>query len=171
MELLAKTKVFQITIVGLILGHSVSDPPPAKAFNLIPNTIIEDIKPEPVEVIEKSYLLEAMIQVESRGKEGCIGDKHLGKPSIGVLQIRPIMVREVNRILKKQDIKKKFQMDDRYSREKSIEMFNIWKDYYHSEDSEEVIARCWNGGPKGWKRKATEHYWEKVQNEIKILKS
>ena len=46
------------------------------------------------------------------------------------------------------------------------EMFYIWKDYYHSEDSDEVIARCWNGGPKGWKRKATEYYWSKVQKEL-----
>jgi hypothetical protein len=45
-------------------------------------------------------------------------------------------------------------------------MFYIWKDYYHSEDSDEVIARCWNGGPKGWKRKATKYYWTKVQKEL-----
>ena len=45
-------------------------------------------------------------------------------------------------------------------------MFYIWKDYYHSGDSDEVIARCWNGGPKGWKRKATEYYWSKVQKEL-----
>ena len=34
-------------------------------------------------------------------------------------------------------------------------------------DSDEVIARCWNGGPKGGKRKATLHYWNKVKKHIK----
>jgi hypothetical protein len=118
----------------------------------------------------KDYLLEAMIQVESKGVENSVGDKHLGRPSIGVLQIRPIMVREVNRILRKHKIKKKYSLDDRYNREYSIEMFYIWRFYHHANDSDEVIARCWNGGPKGWKRKSTKHYWNKVQNEIQKLK-
>jgi hypothetical protein len=118
----------------------------------------------------KDHLLEAMIQVESRGNETCIGDKHLGRPSIGVLQIRPIMVREVNRILKKHKIKKKYSLDDRYNREYSIEMFYIWRFYHHPNDSDEIIARCWNGGPKGWKRKSTKHYWNKVKKEIEISK-
>ena len=119
----------------------------------------------------KDHLLEAMIQVESRGVENSVGDKHLGKPSIGVLQIRPIMVREVNRILKKHKIKKKYSMDDRYNREYSIEMFYIWRFYHHPKASDEVVARCWNGGPRGWKRKSTKHYWNKVQKEIEISKN
>lgn len=118
----------------------------------------------------KDHLLEAMIQVESRGVENSIGDKHLGKPSVGVLQIRPIMVREVNRILRKHKVKKKYSLDDRYNREYSIEMFYIWRFYHHPDASDEVVARCWNGGPKGWKRKSTIHYWNKVKNEIEISK-
>ena len=30
---------------------------------------------------------------------------------------------------------------------------------------DEVIARCWNGGPKGWKKKPTNYYWTKVRKE------
>jgi hypothetical protein len=119
----------------------------------------------------KDYLLEALIQVESRGIENCVGDKHLGRPSIGVLQIRPIMVREVNRILKKHKVKKKYSLEDRYSKVKSIEMFYIWRYYHHPEDSDEVVARCWNGGSKGWKRKSTIHYWNKVEKQLKKLKN
>ena len=154
-----------LTFSGLLICGTLYNSTPAEEFCLedrVEKVFIEEVK----QVEEVDLLLEAIIQVESRGKEGCIGDKHLGRPSIGVLQIRPIMVREVNRILKKQNIKKKYKLDDRYSREKSIEMFYIWKDYYHSEDNDEVIARCWNGGPKGWKRKATEYYWIKVQKEL-----
>jgi len=132
------------------------------------------ITPQPeIEVIEEDltdYLLEALIQVESRGVEDAVGDRHLARPSVGVLQIRPIMVREVNRILKKHKVKKIYSLEDRYSREKSIEMFYIWQSFHHAGDSNEVIARCWNGGSRGWKRNSTIHYWEKVQKEINNLK-
>ena len=131
----------------------------------------ESTTPKTVNKTTKDHLLEAMIQVESRGNETCVGDKHLGRPSIGVLQIRPIMVREVNRILRKHKIKKKYSLDDRYNREYSIEMFYIWRFYHHPNASDEVIARCWNGGPKGWKRKSTKHYWNKVKKEIEISKN
>ena len=121
--------------------------------------------------IQTNYLLEALIQVESKGIENAVGDKHLSRPSVGVLQIRPIMVREVNRILKKQNIKIKYTLDDRYSKDKSIEMFMIWKMNHHPNDNDEVTARCWNGGPKGWKRNSTLHYWNKVKKEINNLKT
>tara|TARA_A100001037_G_C15150965_1_gene639213 strand:- start:5378 stop:5905 length:528 start_codon:yes stop_codon:yes gene_type:complete len=117
-----------------------------------------------------SILVRAMIQVESGGKEDMVGDKNLRVPSIGVLQIRPIMVKEVNRILKRQKIKKKYSLKDRFDREKSIEMFYIWKDFHHECDTDEVVARCWNGGPRGWKKESTEWYWTKVTREIKKLK-
>ena len=141
------------------------------AFNDTEN-ISEDTKQNIVKVdtIKRDLLLEAIIVVESNGNDSCIGDRKLGRPSVGCLQIRPIMVREVNRILRKQKIKKKYNLKDRYSRKKSIEMFYIWKDYHHSEDSDEVIARCWNGGPKGWKKKSTNYYWTKVRKEKYWLK-
>tara|TARA_R110001592_G_scaffold114391_1_gene314182 strand:+ start:1408 stop:1911 length:504 start_codon:yes stop_codon:yes gene_type:complete len=141
------------------------------AFNNTEN-ISEDTKQNIVKVdtIKRDILLEAIIVVESNGNDSCIGDRNLGRPSVGCLQIRPIMVREVNRLLRKQKIKKKYTLNDRYSRKKSIEMFYIWKDYHHSEDSDEVIARCWNGGPKGWKKKSTIYYWTKVVKEKYWLK-
>tara|TARA_R100001443_G_scaffold116688_3_gene138074 strand:+ start:3461 stop:3952 length:492 start_codon:yes stop_codon:yes gene_type:complete len=131
---------------------------------------IEEIQVKTIDKeIHSNRLIEALIQVESNGKEDCIGDKHLIIPSVGVLQIRPIMVREVNRILKRLGEDKRYKNKDRYSRIKSIEMFIIWRDYHHKDDSDEVISRCWNGGPKGWKRKATLHYWEKVQKALKKI--
>ena len=169
MELLTKIKSSNLIFVGMILGASTTNAPThAIAINPIPEPEIIEITPEKESI---DTLLEAMILVESRGIEDLEGDKHLGKPSIGVLQIRPIMVREVNRILKKQDKNQKFKLEDRYSREKSIEMFYIWKEFHHSGDSDEVIARCWNGGPKGWKKSATNHYWKKVQKEMETVGS
>jgi len=156
------------TIYGLITLVGIG----IVVFINIPKETQEDTKQNIVKVdtIKKDLLLEAMIIVESNGNDSCIGDRNLGRPSVGCLQIRPIMVREVNRILRKQKIKKKYTLNDRYSRKKSIEMFYIWRDYHHSEDSDEVIARCWNGGPKGWKKKSTRYYWIKVVKEKYWLK-
>ena len=79
-----------------------------------------------------------------------------------------IMVREVNRILKKQGLDKRFKNSDRSSGEKSIEMFNIWANAYHLNSSYEKMARNWNGGPKGYKKSSTAHYWKKVKNYVTL---
>lgn len=127
--------------------------------------VIIDLKPEPY-----TELIDAMIQVESLGNDSAIGDRHLvGNEAVGALQIRPIMVREVNRILKIQKKGYKFKMSDRYDRDKTIEMFIIWKEYHHPNGGFEEIARNWNGGPRGYKKKRTEHYWIKVQKELKYI--
>ena len=48
-------------------------------------------------------------------------------------------------------------------------MFIIWRDYHHKDDSDEVICRNWNGGSRGYKRKKTLHYWDKVQKALKKI--
>ena len=110
----------------------------------------------------REELIKAMAFVESAGDPNVIGDLDLGTPSVGLLQIRPIMVREVNRILKKQGLDKRYKKRDRKNANKSIEMFNIWADAYHLKSSYEKMARNWNGGPRGYKKTATAHYWAKV---------
>jgi hypothetical protein len=115
-------------------------------------TIIElerkDIQP----IITDGDLLTALIFVESRGNDSAIGDRHLvGNEAVGALQIRPIMVREVNRILKIQGKTERFDLKDRFDRQQSIRMFMVWKNYHHKDSEPEVIARNWNGGPKGYK--------------------
>jgi len=110
----------------------------------------------------RDELIQAMAFVESGGNPEIIGDLDLGAPSVGLLQIRPIMVREVNRILKNQGLDKKFKNHDRKNADKSIEMFNIWADAYHLNSSYEKMARNWNGGPRGYKKPSTIHYWAKV---------
>ena len=123
--------------------------------------VLEKVKVEPIEP-----LVNALIQVESRGNSQAIGDTHLGEPSIGVLQIRPIMVREVNRILKLKRIDHKYKLSDRKDSIKSTEMFYIWYEFHHKDDDFETIARSWTGGSNGPKLKATEHYWNKVKVEL-----
>lgn len=138
----------------------------ARGFEMVEpiDLVIKPITPIKVDPVDN--LIDAMIMVESMGNDSAIGDRHLGEPSVGVLQIRPIMVREVNRILKKTGSEEQFKLKDRFSREKSIEMFKVWFDYYHSDSEFETIARSWNGGPKGPKNERTLKYWEKVESHL-----
>ena len=130
-------------------------------------TIIE-LKPKNIQpIITDGDLLTALIFVESRGNDSVIGDRHLvGNEAVGALQIRPIMVREVNRILKIQGKTEQFDLKDRFDRQQSIRMFMVWKNYHHKDSESEVIARNWNGGPKGYKISRTEKYWLKVQKQL-----
>ena len=111
-------------------------------------------------------LVEAIIQVESRGDSTATGDRGW---AIGVLQIWPIMVREVNRILEKDGSDVRYVYTDRLSVQKSIEMFHIWREYYHPNSDWETIARCWNGGPSGHSHHRTKCYWNKVRKELDLL--
>tara|TARA_R110000803_G_scaffold49809_3_gene103604 strand:- start:1647 stop:2141 length:495 start_codon:yes stop_codon:yes gene_type:complete len=112
-------------------------------------------------------LIDALILVESRGNDSAIGDRHLvGNEAVGALQIRPIMVREVNRILKLQGKIQRFKLKDRFDRQKSINMFIVWKKWHHPNSDLEKIARNWNGGPRGYQYERTFKYWLKVQKEL-----
>ena len=44
-------------------------------------------------------------------------------------------------------------------------MFDIYCKHYGLTTAEE-IARCWNGGPRGYKKSRTEYYWKKVEAEL-----
>lgn len=113
-------------------------------------------------------LINALITVESGGNDSIIGDTHLPDGySIGALQIRPVMVREVNRILELKNNSYRFTLNDRYDRNKSIQMFHIWREFHHKNSTIEKIARNWNGGPNGYKKSVTMIYWDKVQKVMK----
>ena len=131
---------------------------------------IKEFKIEPI-IIEPEItsLIDALIEVESNGNDSAVGDTHLREPSIGVLQIRPVMVREVNRILKLKGTNHRYKNKDRFSKEKSIEMFKIWQEFHHNDSDYEEIARSWNGGPKGPKNPRTYSYWKKVEQQLASL--
>ena len=63
-------------------------------------------------------VMDAIIQVESDGNPRAVSGN-----SVGVMQITPVLVKECNDILKKQKSNKRYTLDDRYSVEKSKEMF------------------------------------------------
>jgi len=107
-------------------------------------------------------ILSAIISVESSGNDSAY---HKGEDAVGCLQIRQVMVNDVNRILQRQGSLKRYTYMDRWNRNKSIEMFDIFCKYYGLNKAED-IARGWNGGPRGMNNPATLGYWDKVQNEL-----
>ena len=138
---------------------------------------IDTIEPIPIEVeieepefevptytLDVQPLIEAMIMVESRGNDSAYSKK---EEAVGCLQIRPIMVREVNRILEIQKSDLRYTLDDRWSREKSIEMFHIVNGYHNKNSTYEEIARAWNGGPNWAEKSLTKRYWKRVQKQLK----
>ena len=108
-------------------------------------------------VIKMSNLTEAIIQVESVGNDSAYNKS---EDAVGCLQIRPVMVREVNRLLKKRKNPKRYTLLNRWDRQKSIEMFLV---FTKNISKPEAKARCWNGGPKGMTKSATIKYWNKVK--------
>jgi len=108
-------------------------------------------------------LLNAVMAVESNFDTMAYNEK---EDAAGCLQIRPIMVREVNRLLGED----KYTLKDRWSKAKSIEMFNVIRSHLKGATDEE-IARTWNGGYNGKNIPETLQYWIKVkqytQNNIK----
>ena len=120
---------------------------------------------------ERKVMLEllilALIMVESGGDTSAVGD---GKKAVGVLQIHPIMVRDVNRILGED----KFSLDDRYDRQKSIAMCEVYFNHYGDGKTVEQLAAMWCSGPKGWQKlktnKKVQEYVRKVNLVLDRLK-
>ena len=105
-------------------------------------------------------IINAIIEVESRGNENAYNPE---EDAVGVLQIRKCMVDDVNRILARKETTLRYTYEDRWSRNLSIEMFDIFCTYYGLNTAEEM-ARCWNGGPRGINSPYTIGYWNKVED-------
>jgi len=130
---------------------------------------IEELVPKPdlVEakrVVDLAPLIEAMIWVESRDNDSAYNKR---EDAVGCLQIRPIMLRECNRILELQNVEKRYTLEDRWSRTKSVQIFYVVNNYHHENATYEEIARAWNGGPNWAQKGGTKRYWNKVQRKLK----
>lgn len=105
----------------------------------------------------------AIVAVESGGNVNAIGDK--GK-AVGPAQTWEITVRDVNRIAHTN-----YTLNDRFSLQKSAEMFQIYTDHYGKRYGwpvpDEIRAKIWNGGPNGPSKPSTDKYWNKVRSKIK----
>jgi hypothetical protein len=102
-------------------------------------------------------LLSALIQVESHGNDHARG-KH---GELGALQIKSIMVRDVNRIMGTH-----YAHDQVTNRAVATFIANAYFAHYGRNLSDESLARIWQGGPKGPKRSSSRAYGRRVMREL-----
>jgi len=114
---------------------------------------VEQSLPEPPDTWP--LFTEALIWVESRGIEntqGCNNDA-------GCMQITPVMVEEANRILGID----RFTLEDRFSRVRSIEIFNVIQERYNPEKDMHLALKIWNPrAPLSYHVKVMEKYNELI---------
>lgn len=124
------------------------------------------IKTNAIENINIDILIESLIHVESNGNEKAISKDG---NCIGVLQIKKIVVDDCNDYLTMKKKNNRFTYDDRYNKEKSIEMFYLIQERYKNYKTErsktyiEHMIRLWNGGC-GYNLINTQKYYDKVMS-------
>lgn len=115
--------------------------------------------------------LRALILVESGGKAGLVGDKHLGSDSslwaYGKLQIRQCYVDDVNRGFGTNILSTDCLWDD----ELSILVTQAYMNIYAPNHNFQNRAKIHNGGPNGPSVRKTASYWTKVQEKLKAIRS
>ena len=86
----------------------------------------------------------------------------------GCNKIKKIVVDDCNEYLKMKKSKKRFTYQDRYNKQKSIEMFLLIQERYNKKNNVEQGIKIWNGGC-GYKTnpklvKQSNEYYKKVMN-------
>lgn len=101
-------------------------------------------------------LIEAIGYVESRNDPSCQGG--------GELQITKVCVDAANKFQNKVH----YEYADRYSLEKSIEIWHIIQNNCNKTGDIEKAIRLWNGGP-GYTIAGTQEYYERVMRRYNYL--
>jgi hypothetical protein len=107
-------------------------------------------------------LLSALIQVESHGNDHARG-RH---GELGALQIKPILVRDVNRIMGTH-----YTHAQVTNRATATFIANAYLNHYGRNLSDESLARLWQGGPKGLRRSFTRAYGKRVMRKLDALEN
>ena len=102
-------------------------------------------------------LLSALIQIESNGNDQAKG-RH---GELGALQIKPILVRDVNRIMGTH-----YTHAQVTNRATATFIANAYLSHYGKNLSDESLARLWQGGPRGAKKSSTRAYARRVMREL-----
>jgi hypothetical protein len=113
-------------------------------------------------------LIDAIIQVESGGFDMAIGDRNLTFSAYGPMQIRWPCVQDVNKHFGTQYRARMCLGDREISKDVFIKYMSIYatEEKIGREPTDEDRARIWNGGPMGWRNKATIGYWNKVKKHL-----
>ena len=105
-------------------------------------------------------LLSALIQIESGGNDQAKG-RH---GELGALQIKPIMVRDVNRIMGTH-----YTHSQVTNRATATFIANAYLSHYGRNLSDDSLARLWHGGPRGAKKSSTRAYARRVMRKLHAL--
>jgi len=115
-----------------------------------------------------SELIAALIQVESGGDPTAVGD---GGKALGILQIHEDCWKDGCRFLGVSWDYKTGALDPGKSRAVCVAYLSGYGEAYRKATGKgptgEIFARIWNGGPDGWRKKATLAYWAKVRAKLK----
>jgi hypothetical protein len=106
-------------------------------------------------------MIHSIIAVESNGNASAVSPC---KQYVGILQIHKIVVDDCNEWLALNGVKKRYTYKDRLNEKKSIEIFNTYQERYNKDKDINKAIRIWNGGCN-YKKKATQHYYNKVMAE------
>lgn len=109
-------------------------------------------------------ILISQIWVESRGNSLVFNKTEM---AAGILQIRPVMLRHVNYLLKLQGKELRYTLSDRFDSTKSVEMWRIVMEKHNPEYDVKRACIIWNG--KGKSGTGSEKYYQRVKNRIKII--
>ena len=107
-------------------------------------------------------LLSALIQVESHGNDLARG-RH---GELGALQIKPILVRDVNRIMGTS-----YTHTQVTNRATATFIANAYLSHYGRNLSDESLARLWQGGPKALKRSSSRAYGKRVMRKLQSMEN
>lgn len=110
------------------------------------------------EIRRRSDIIRAISIVESGNNPSAFNSSENAK---GLLQIRPIMVKEIN-IYTNYNLTHK----DCWDSIVSIEAFTAFQNTFNPTWNAELAARMWNGGREGYKKSSTDIYYKKVKNVL-----
>lgn len=157
------TKSFLLTMAAfvtivIIIALIVSWIIPSNKKEVEEATVVEEAAVAEEEVEEDPawvYLVQALIVVESEGNPLAVGKSN----DVGILQITPIYVREVNRILG-DDI---YTLDDRTCIYKSLAMFEVYQAHHNPNKDILRAIKLHNPGAGQW-------YTDKVMEQFNRLR-
>lgn len=150
-------KALKIVFLGSFLAISA----PLTSTTNIGHTDNRSETEEAILAFDWNPVIDAIIQVESGGDTTAVSGT-----ACGAMQITPVLVKECNLILESRNSDKRFTLSDRYSLEKSKEMFLLVQSEFNPSNSIEKAIRRWNGGPS-YGKKSTQRYYNKVMAQLK----
>ena len=150
--------VLLLLIPIALSSYAPNDLEPFGIWESSPISIVPQRKQE---LLKITYLTERPVSKEAALKA------YLRENAVGVLQIRPIMVRACNEIVGYQ----KYFLSDRKDSIKSVEMFFTFMDKLNPKYEFKKGAYLWNGG-EGYEKQPLKYcldvvrYWVTVQKNL-----